>query len=195
VSIDLGTGDGRLPYALARADPGRLFVGIDANADGLREVSGRAARARLGNLLYVRAPVEDLPPELAGVADCLTVVLPWGSLLAAVARPVVSVLRGIRGLCRPGARLSVLLSVSARDRSEAARLGLPALDEAHLRGALAAGYEAAGFAVGAVRLLDREALAGWPSTWARRLAQGRPRPVFRIDARAEATPTSSDARS
>ena len=32
MTIDLGTGDGRLPQALAARDADRLFVGIDANA-------------------------------------------------------------------------------------------------------------------------------------------------------------------
>jgi 16S rRNA (adenine(1408)-N(1))-methyltransferase len=170
---------------LAKQAPERLFVGVDADAGGLRELSGRAVRARLENVLFVRAAVEALPPELAGVADRLTIILPWGSLLAAVARPVVSALRGIRGLCQPGAALEVVLALdAARDASEAARLDLPALDAAHLRGALTSGYAEAGFAVTSVRALGLEDLARWPSTWARRLAHGRPRPVVKIEARA-----------
>lgn len=193
MSIDLGTGDGRLPYALARADPHRLFVGIDANAQALREVSGRAARARLANLVYVRASVEELPSELAGAADRVTVVLPWGSLLAAVARPALPLLRSIRGVCRPGARFSAILSVTERDRAEQARLGLPALDAVHLRGPLAAGYAAAGFTTISMRPLSLDELGRWPSTWARRLAHGRPRPVVQIDARVDAPPAASAA--
>ena len=186
MSLDLGTGDGRLPYALGRQTPQRLFVGIDANAAGLRKLSGRAAREGLGNVLYVRAAVEDLPLELAGVADRVTVLLPWGSLLAAVARPCVPALAGIRALCEPGASLSVILSVAERDLAEARRLGLPPLDGAHLQGHLAAGYAAAGFTVSSVRPLDLDQLARWPSTWARRLAHGKPRPVFQVEAQASA---------
>lgn len=77
----MGTGDGRLPYALAREAPERLFVGIDANAAGLRERSGRAERAG-ANVVYVRAAVEDLPPELAGYAAAgfsITSVRPMSS--------------------------------------------------------------------------------------------------------------------
>lgn len=184
MSLDLGTGDGRLPYVMARADGERLFVGIDANAGGLRERSGRAARAGLSNLVYVRASVEQLPVELTGIADRVTVVLPWGSLLAAVARPSVALLAGIRALCRPGADLTVVLSLATRDRAEALRLDLPPLDEVHVRGTQAASYAQAGFAVDSVRRLDAGELARWPSTWARRLAHGRSRSVFQIEARA-----------
>ena len=151
----------------------------------LQELSGRAARAGLANLIYVRSAVEGLPPELHGVADTVTVILPWGSLLAAVARPSVAALQGIRELCRAGALLTVVVSIdAARDFAEAGRLGLPLLDSAHLAGPLTAGYAAAGFAVCSAQPLDADQLARWPSTWARRLAHGRARPVLQIDARA-----------
>jgi len=141
VTIDLGTGDGRLPYVLGRDTPDRFFVGIDANAAALRRFSGRADRERVGNLVYVRAAAETLPSELTGVADSVTTILHWGSLLAAAARPSAEVLRSIRALCQPGATLTVVFGLDAvRDRAEAARLGLPPLDERHLRGALASGY-------------------------------------------------------
>jgi hypothetical protein len=182
VSLDLGTGDGRLPYVLCRDSPHRLFIGIDANAAGLRKLSGRAVRERLGNVLYVRASVEDRPLELAGTADRVTVVLPWGSLLAAVAGPRVPALAGIRMLCQPEARMSVVVSLADRDLQEAARLGVPLLDAGQLRD-LASGYAAAGFIVTSIRQLDPNQLAAWPSTWARCLAHGQPRPVFQLDAR------------
>ena len=183
MSLDLGTGDGRLPYTLGREAPHRLFIGIDASAAGLRRLSGRAVRERLANVIFVRASVEALPGELSGVADQVTVVLPWGSLLAAVARPGAPELAGIRRLCQPGANLSAVLSIAERDRREVLRLGLRPLDGGLLPD-LATSYAAAGFDVTSVRPLDGEELAAWPSTWARRLAHGRPRPVVRIDARA-----------
>jgi hypothetical protein len=157
---------------------------VDAVAAGLRDVSQSAARAGVDNLVYVRAAVEELPAELAGVADRVTIVLPWGSLLAAVARPDVAILDRIRRICAPGATVTVLLSVDTlRDAAEARRLGLPVLDDAHVDGPLRAGYADAGFALSSVQAMDTEQLlAGWPSTWARRLRHGRPRTMLRIDA-------------
>lgn len=194
MSIDLGTGDGRLPGVLARDDPERLFIGVDANAAALRRWSGRAFRDRVPNLLYVRAAVEDLPAELLGVADRISVVLPWGSLLAAVARPVPALLAGIRRLGRPGARLHVVLGLDPdRDRSESRRLDLPGLDSAHLRGPLPAAYAAAGFRIVRVRRLAAPQMASWPTTWAKRLAGGRPRRVLEIEAVASTTPSAGPA--
>ncbi|HET8643873.1 MAG TPA: class I SAM-dependent methyltransferase [Vicinamibacteria bacterium] len=174
---------------LAARAPERLFVGVDANAAALSELSRRAFRARTPNLVYVRAAAEDLPPELGGIADRVTVILPWGSLLAGVACARPAVLHGIRRLCQPGAALTMVLGVDpARDQAEAARLGVPALDAAYLAGPLAAAYASHGFAVDSVRPLAREELARWPSTWARRLAHGRPRTVFEVRARAGRSP-------
>lgn len=158
---------------------------MDANAAGLREVSGRAVRAGLDNVVYVRAAIEALPSELAGVADRLTIVLPWGSLLRAVGSPSVALLREIRALCQPEATLTVVLGIEpVWDRAEMLRLGLPPSRESDLRSRLPEGYASAGFDVTAVRSIGRDQLARWPSSWAKRLAYGHPRSVFRIDARA-----------
>jgi 16S rRNA (adenine(1408)-N(1))-methyltransferase len=179
----VGTGDGRLPYLLARREPDRLFIGLDASADGLRLLSGRAHREKCANLLYVRAAVEDPPPGLAGCADRVTVVLPWGSLLAAVARPEVEVLRRVRALCQPRAQLTVLLGLdAARDQGELRRLGLPPLGEAVRAVAFAGGYAEAGFTVSRVRALDAAERARYPSTWAARLAYGGSRSFLEVSA-------------
>jgi 16S rRNA (adenine(1408)-N(1))-methyltransferase len=159
-------------------------VGLDASASGMRQVSMRAARGGLTNLFYVRAGVEALPRELGGVADRVTAILPWGSLLAALARPVVPVLRDVRALCQPAAVLTVVFALDPeRDRAEAHRLGLPELNDASLSGDLATGYAAAGFAIDRVRVLAARELTRWPSSWARRLAfGGESRRVFEITA-------------
>lgn len=185
MSIDLGTGDGRLPYLRAREERERLFVGVDANAAGMRGLSARALHERLDNLLYVRAAVEELPPELDGVADQVSVVLPWGSLLAAVAMPSSGVLRGIRVLCRPDAVLTVVLGVDpVRDQAELRRLGLGPLPEGSLASRLAEGYAQAGFRLVSVRPLPPDQLVRWPSTWARRLSHAPGRALLRVDATA-----------
>src|SRR5690349_12984816 len=86
--VDVGTGDGRYAYHLAAADPARLVIGIDALEAPMGEIAARAARkpARGGrpNLLLVRAAIEALPAELHGVADEVSVQLPWGSLLEGI---------------------------------------------------------------------------------------------------------------
>jgi 16S rRNA (adenine(1408)-N(1))-methyltransferase len=145
----------------------------------------KPAKGGLANALFVAAPVEALPDELSGVADRVTVLFPWGSLLRAVAAPDVELLSNVRRLCRAGATLEVVLGYDcARERSEVERLALPELTEHHLTAELPRGYRDAGFRVGRVEAMTRESLRALPSTWAKRLAFGRPRDVWRIVARA-----------
>ena len=155
----------------AKDAPSRLFVAIDANADGLREASAKAMR-RDGapNALFVRAAVEALPPELAGLADRVTVTLPWGSLLRAVALPDVGLLAHVRGLLQPGGRLDVVYAIDP-DRDAAALQAL-GLDVARCgpQEATCAGYADAGLRVDCVSELAREEIAALGTTWARKLA-------------------------
>ncbi len=138
------------------------------------------------NLLYVRAAIEDLPTELAGLADHVSVVLPWGSLLAAVARPSVKLLGSIRALCQPNAKLTVVFALDPdRDRSEVERLDLAPLLGGDLESHLKQAYREAGFLVMSLRALRPEELRLWPSTWARRLAWGRSRFFWQFEAKAD----------
>ena len=174
---------------MAREAPDRLFIGLDANAAGARELSGRAFRARMPNLLYVRAAVENLPAELAGLADRVSIVLPWGSLLAAIARPSVSLLGGIRALCQPDALLTVVFAIDPeRDRAEIERLGLADLFGCDVRGRLASGYGAAGLRITSCRSLRPDELEEWPSTWAKRLARSPSRCAWKIELCADYSP-------
>jgi 16S rRNA (adenine(1408)-N(1))-methyltransferase len=165
-----------------------MHVGIDACAAGLAAMSARAARkpAKGGaaNVLFLRAAVEELPGPLEGVADQVTVILPWGSLLAGVARGDRAVMEALRGLCAPGASLTIVFGYDeGRDASEIRRLGLPRLDDAHVRGTLSPLYEAAGIHVTGAATVDLAARRAIPSSWAQRLG-GAARGYHRIDGEA-----------
>lgn len=177
-------------YACARREPGRFFAGIDANASVMAATSHKTlrkpAKGGLANTLFVAAAVEALPTELAGVAGRVTVLFPWGSLLRAVVVPDVELLSNVRRLCRPGATLEAVLGYDCeRERAEIGRLALPGLTEEYLTTELPQRYRDAGFRIERVESMTRDALRALPSTWAKRLAFGRPRAVWRILARAQ----------
>lgn len=157
VVVDVGTGDGRGAYRLARANPGWLVVGVDASADRLREVSFRAGRkpARGGspNAVFVRASLERLPEAFERVADEVSVDYPWGTLLRAALGADLDGLRALARIGKPGARLAVRVNLSALDGS--------APEEARVRAA----YAAAGIRVGRARADD----GAEATTWGRRL--------------------------
>jgi len=101
----------------ARRDPRTLAIGIDADAASMRAAAGRAARARGGqpNAVFVVAAVEALPPELAAVADEVTVLFPWGSLLRGVVTGAPATFRAIADLLRPGGAMTAMWSIVPRD--------------------------------------------------------------------------------
>jgi len=159
---------------VASRNPDWLVIGVDANFDALRETSRRfaakPARGGLPNALLGRLALADAPGELVGLADSLTVLLPWGSLLRAAAVPDRDVLRAVRGLCKPGAKLRVLFGYGPRTDGAAIReFGLRRLDDPTTFRALEHEYRGAGFAVRA-RAVDTDEVRELPTTWAKRLA-------------------------
>lgn len=148
-------------------------------ADRSRRAAAKPARGGAANALFVRASVEALPDELAGVASHLTILFPWGSLLRAVALPDIDVLRGLARLCRPRARVEVVFAeLLAREQSAAASAGLGTIDDAHLN-RIVDGWRQAGFACTA-RPRGRDALEGHLTTWGKRLTQDPTRRFFAI---------------
>ncbi len=187
--MDIGTGDGLFVYQCARRHPDRFYIGIDASADALTKISEKAhrkpAKGGAPNLLFVHAPVEELPTELDGVADEVHVHFPWGSLLRAVALGDEAVLRSLRRLCAAGAWLEVILGIDPeRDRSEIERLGLGALSAEFLETIMTPRYEAAGFEV-----LEADVLPGSDgpeiqTSWGQRLRGSGRRSYLYLIARA-----------
>jgi 16S rRNA (adenine(1408)-N(1))-methyltransferase len=89
------------------------------------EASGRASRkGELPNALFVVAAAESLPPELHGFADEVTIHFPWGSLLRGLLRADPTIVQGLVDVTRPDAVVTMLLSVTDRDRVD----GTGALD-------------------------------------------------------------------
>ncbi len=159
----------------ARAEPGTLVLGVDADARGMAEASSRAARALrrggLPNARFVVAAAESLPAELAGRADRVTVHFPWGSLLRGVLVDDGTVLDGLAMISKPGALLTLLISLDGRDR-------LPFVDptdDSSAFTALGQRYHDHGFELAEARHATPADIAASGSSWAKRLGAGRTR--------------------
>lgn len=189
IVVDIGTGDGRFVYQSARQNPKKFYIGIDPNVSPLEKISEKIyrkpAKGGAPNALFIQAAVEDLPPELDGVADELHVHFPWGSLLRAVASGDVAVLQNLRRICAPGALLEVVLGLDpARDQSEIERLGITPPTLEFIDQQLTSRYRAAGF-----ELTERGIIAAteWPefnTSWAKRLHQNDQRAITFLICRA-----------
>lgn len=185
VHIDLGSGDGKYPYRLARRCANRLFVAVDTNAEALnqiaRQAGRKASRGGVSNLLCIAEAAEKLGVALPGVADQVSIILPWGRLLQSVAQPNPDDLRNIAALCRPGANVEVLFSYDAQVDGQDP-LGTGWLDEVHVRDKLPVAYGLAGLAVKEIKRVSMAELKQYSTTWAKRLAYGRTREIWRIRA-------------
>ena len=192
--IDLGTGDGRAVLAVAVAQPATFVIGIDAAAQAMTVASRRAARpAGKGgspNVLFVVDGVEMIPEELSGLADRVTVLFPWGSLLRGALALDPAVGSSIARLLRPGGTLELAVSVTDRDRIDG-RAGGPFGPEDIDR--IAESYGNLGLTLVEARHLTRADPEIRLSSWARRLGVGATRPGWRIRLDASESSTADDA--
>ena len=185
VVVDLGTGDGRAVLARAAAEPDTLVIGVDAVAAAMAESSRRADRRRMPNVLFLADGVERLADSpLAGAADLVTVILPWGSLARGILGVDAAPLAGVAAILAPGGRLDVLVSVTPSDHIA----DLPLLTAGHAR-TIASAWSRAGLALTSMTPATDAEVAASGSTWARRLRTGggARRPVWRLAGARHAT--------
>jgi 16S rRNA (adenine(1408)-N(1))-methyltransferase len=117
--------------------------------------ANRARREHVVNALFVVAAIEAMPPELTGIAERLTVLFPWGSLLRGVARGEGPVLATLARVATPGATLDVVINQSAAERTP--------VEPAAMMGA----YESTGFRI---ERLESVTPVPFITSWAKRVA-------------------------
>ena len=189
VIVDIGTGDGLFVYQSARLNPGKFYIGIDANVRPLEKISEKIhrkpAKGGAPNVLFIQSAVEDLSEELNNVADEIHVHFPWGSLLKAVAAGEEQALRNLRRICTPEALLEIVIGLDdSRDRSEITRLGLAPFTIELIDTVLVSKYRAAGFTITERGSLPASEWPEFKTSWAKRLRGKDTRPITYLIARA-----------
>lgn len=197
VSVDVGAGDGRFAYRYAQLNPDRIIIALDPVRENLRELSAKAARkperGGLANVLYVVASIEQLPPELHGIADEIVVTLPWGSLMRGIILGDAAVLEPLARLGRDGASLRIVLNtrifdepvpIDARD--------LPEVTPDYARTDMARAFERAGMRITSADWLDADDVATLGTTWAKRLSHRAPPRSVIIEATVTHAPHDAD---
>lgn len=189
IVIDIGTGDGVFVYELARANPDKFFIGVDANPRPLEKISEkihrRPTKGGLPNVLFLQSAIEDLPAELDGLANEIHVHFPWGSLLAIVARGDSDGLRSLRRIMAPGGLLEIVIALDPqRDESEVKRLGIQSLDSNFISSELAPRYRESGFEILEAGIGDPEMWKELQTSWAKRLRGNQSRSLLYVVAQA-----------
>lgn len=187
VVVDVGTGDARAAYRLAAANPGWLVIGLDPAWQRMVPTSVRSLRkpAKGGapNLLLVNASVETAPAELAGIADEVLVIMPWGKLLRGVVRPDADVYTGLRQLAKPGATLDVTVGTSIWNEPVPIEIrDLPELTTHHVSTALDPRLAGYGWRVVGAELLVGDGWERLRSSWAKRLGSERTEAIMHVRA-------------
>lgn len=161
--MDVGTGDGRYVLDMAAAHPRVAWIGVDADAAGMRESSHRAVRRlRLDNVLFVASDAARFLEAVAGRVDELTVHFPWGSLLSGALGADAPLASTLACAVRTGGTLRIVTSTSARDAR-----GTLTIDPDRVTGA----FEGCGLTTVAARHAVAAEIAATRSSWAKRLRQ------------------------
>jgi 16S rRNA (adenine(1408)-N(1))-methyltransferase len=182
--VDVGAGDGRAVYRLARAQPSWLVIGLDPAWQRMAEMATRSARkpdkGGAPNALYVRGVAEEPPPPLYGVADELHVMLPWGRLLTGLVLGEPALCGGLRRMAAPGASMDVTVGTDIWRAPVPVEIReLPELTVDHVGQVLRPRLAAAGWHVEVAELLTGTEAGRLPSSWGRRLAdRGRAQATF-----------------
>lgn len=179
VLVDLGTGDGRFVYKQAKANPNSLFLGVDPSQDQLEIYSQKAQKEKLTNVYFVLGSIELLPNDLKGIANELTILLPWGSLLQAVVKPTSATLTKLSDILKENGELFVLLGYDpAREPSEFARLELPEITKDYIKQHVLPEFKTHNLIPDEFKELTKMDLKDFDSTWAKKLTFGKDRPLY-----------------
>jgi len=182
VEIDLGTGDGRLVYKNALQNKKTLFIGIDPNKKQLETYAKKALRNKLENTLFIVSSIEQLPQELKNTATAVFIILPWGTLLKHTATPNTEMLTKIANLLKSKGVLTIIFGYAQEtEPSETNRLDLEKINGDYIKEKLIPEYAKAGLDSRKIVLLKKEDLKKFESTWCKKLAFGKARPLFLLE--------------
>lgn len=186
VSVDIGTGDGKRLYRVAKANPDTLYIGIDPvkenMSDTARKLQKKPEKGGLKNLLLVIGAVEALPDELEGMADEVTVYFPWGSLLECVVKPVFGSMKQIYRIAKEEAAFTIVTTYqTSYEAGEIERRELPELSAQYFEADYKEEMRALGFWIDSVSELSAEDVKVIGTQWAKRLGTGRARRFYRVN--------------
>lgn len=186
IIVDIGTGDGRFPYELAKDNLDRLVIGVDPNQKGLERMSSRSGRKEhkggLSNVFFVLSDVRNLPEELNDSANQIFINFPWGSLLSGIVNVDEEVWHSIKRICQPGAVVDLVLGYDEyMEQKEIEKNKLPPkFNLMYVEKTMKPKLHEMGFGHMQVNSLDEDHLRNFPSSWAKKLSFGRDRKFFHV---------------
>jgi 16S rRNA (adenine(1408)-N(1))-methyltransferase len=182
VVLDIGTGDGRFVYKNALENTGKLFIGIDPAEKQMEVFSKKAARKKVYNAMYLVGSIELLPFDLLEFADHIHIILPWGSLLKNIVDPDRDIVKKLSSLLKINGNLTIILGYDPNfEPSETQRLGLKEINKEFVNDNVVPKLiEYGNLALQQQKVLSKEELFEFETTWSKKLTFGSERPLFQL---------------
>jgi 16S rRNA (adenine(1408)-N(1))-methyltransferase len=185
IHVDVGTGSGKFILKSALRNHETFYIGIDSCAENMHKSAIRVAKTakkRQGeNVMFVVSAIESLSKDFFGIADSVSVILPWGSLRDGIAKGEVGIIGNLRALGKSGSTLQIIIGYDKdREPHIIHTNALPLLSANHFE-SLKPLYHEYGISILNVTTLDNSDLKQINSDWAKRLAYGTKREIYRLD--------------
>lgn len=181
VVIDLGCGDGRFVYKNAIKNPTSLFIGVDPAPKQMEEFSKKVVRKKLLNCIFAIGALDNLPQELYMRADKLYILLPWGSLLSAIAKPSIDSIKQINFVLKTKAEIEIVFGYAPElEPNQTTRLALDEVTMDSFEKEAAPLFETIGFKIVEQKVLSSAELKNLESTWGKRIFTRDTRQILRI---------------
>lgn len=176
VVVDLGCGDGMLPYRLAKENPDIFYIGVDAARESLAVASAKAAkkpsRGGCPNVIFLCANVLERMPPLEGIADEVQWNFPWGSLMYALVGSDPIPMHNMKSIGKPESDFKFYLNLYVfENETQRQDMGLPEVDEDYVKKTLIPAWNDLGIETTETKFVSADDLKDHPSTWAGRLVR------------------------
>lgn len=186
IICDLGCGDGKQIYKLAKSNPNNYYIGIDSNKSLLAEISARVlkkeSKGGLKNLLFIEANAYNLPDELENLFDEVQINFPWGSLLEGVALANPELFNSISKISKNNSVLKMLFTYNDKfEESYRLQKSLPKLSLYYLN-SLKPKFTSYGIKVTNIYILTTEQKKNIQSSWGKKILSKRNREVYYLEA-------------
>lgn len=183
---DIGCGDGKFVYNLAKNNPQKFFIGIEPAANILEEITRKIykkpARGGLSNIIYLNHSIQEIPNELFGKFSEIFVNLPWGSLLEGIVKVDEKVLGNILKLTKDkNSKITIFLTyANTFEEKYILDRELPKLNLNYLENEFFEKVKNLGGRVESVRILTEDEKKNINTSWAKKILNERDREIFEI---------------
>lgn len=185
IHVDIGTGDGKYIYRQALKNPNVYFIGIDNVKKNLEKFSAkilRKYRNNTSNVLFIISSLEAIPYDINNIADRITIYLPWGILLEAIVRPLEEILKYVVIIAKNRSFFEFIITYShIYEENEMRKRGLPNIELNYFCEGYQKKLRSIGLVLTKISILSNDQLKQIESSWAKKLAFGRPRQFFKLE--------------